>query len=252
MTKLKLLPSLAQLLNVFNPKKKKSKTSFSPPPPPSFLDKINTTPPPQTEKKVSPPPLKKHTLSTHTKKRKSSHRIDKHGFHILTDKNDLYRIFCAEEKKWESKFKSNDKRREKTSQEDFATLWKSFQSDRRQISMMDEKIKSESGADFNLSRSEKLRDYPSPQIEIDMHGFTAMEAETRIEGIIWNARYKGILTLRIITGKGLHSTRKAVLPDLVEAKLIYLKRRKWILDYRWEKGEKQKSGSIIVYLIPLR
>ncbi|OQX20720.1 MAG: hypothetical protein BWK80_35435, partial [Desulfobacteraceae bacterium IS3] len=56
-------------------------------------------------------------------------------------------------------------------------------------------------------------------------------------------------TVRIIVGKGLHSEGKAVLRDVVEEKLVSLKREGMILSFKWEKTNKLKSGAIIVYLI---
>jgi hypothetical protein len=54
----------------------------------------------------------------------------------------------------------------------------------------------------------------------------------------------------IIVGKGLHSQGKAILPDVVEKKITRLKRKKWLLGFEWEKKDKRKSGSLIVYLLP--
>ncbi len=84
---------------------------------------------------------------------------------------------------------------------------------------------------------------------MDLHGYTAAEAQSGTEAFIRKARNKGIHTLRLITGKGLHSQGKAVLPDVVERKLIELKQKKWVLGYKWEKKDKRKSGAVIVYLV---
>jgi hypothetical protein len=39
-----------------------------------------------------------------------------------------------------------------------------------------------------------------------------------------------------------------VLPDVVEDKLIELKRQNIVLAYEWDKKKKSKSGAVIVYL----
>jgi len=54
--------------------------------------------------------------------------------------------------------------------------------------------------------------------------------------------------LRIIVGKGIHSLSKAVLPDVVEKKIVELKKEDIVMTFLWEKHRKLKSGAIIVYL----
>jgi DNA-nicking Smr family endonuclease len=87
-------------------------------------------------------------------------------------------------------------------------------------------------------------------MELDLHGATAPDAEKRTESFIENARREKIRTVRIIVGKGLHSEGKAKLPDVVEKKIIRLKRKNWLLGFEWEKKDKRKSGAMIVYLVP--
>jgi len=93
-----------------------------------------------------------------------------------------------------------------------------------------------------------LKQYPAPETELDLHGFTGPEAVQRTVSFVAAARQKGLLTLRIITGKGLHSEGPAVLPDVVEQVLSEMKQEKEIFSFRWEKNEKQKSGAVLVYL----
>lgn len=99
-----------------------------------------------------------------------------------------------------------------------------------------------------LSLKEKLHRYPPPQAQLDLHGETALKARQRAEAFIRSARADGLFTLRIIVGKGLHSQGGAVLPDVIEDLTLALKRQDLVLTYRWEKGIKRKSGSLIVYL----
>ncbi|MEJ2031923.1 MAG: Smr/MutS family protein [Deltaproteobacteria bacterium] len=99
------------------------------------------------------------------------------------------------------------------------------------------------------SIADRLREYPAPQGEIDLHRLTGPEAAVRIENFIQTALGKGLQTLRIITGKGLHSEGPAVLPEVTEHKLFELKERGLLLNYRWEKKKRERSGAVIVYLL---
>lgn len=96
--------------------------------------------------------------------------------------------------------------------------------------------------------SEIIRDTPPPDKNLDLHGKTAVEAEALARAFIHSSRLEGVQSLRIITGKGLHSPGHAVLPDTIETLLQTLKADNQILTYRWEKREKHKSGAVIVYL----
>ena len=100
-----------------------------------------------------------------------------------------------------------------------------------------------------LSDREKLKSYPPAQEDLDLHGKTGPEAERKTTAFIRTTASLKLRTVRIITGKGLHSDGPAVLPDVVETKLKELKAEKRIFDFAWEKREKHKSGSIIVYLL---
>jgi DNA-nicking Smr family endonuclease len=99
-----------------------------------------------------------------------------------------------------------------------------------------------------LTLKERLKRYPKPQGQLDLHGATALQAEQRTDSYIRTAHANGLFTLRIIVGKGLHSEAGAVLPDVVEDRLVRLKRDGLVLSYRWDKGVKRKSGAVIVYL----
>ncbi len=91
--------------------------------------------------------------------------------------------------------------------------------------------------------------YPTPENQLDLHGCTAAEAEMRVAAFVRAGRGKGLLTLRIITGKGRHSAgNRPVLPDVVERLLLDLKREGIVLAFHWEKKEKHKSGALLVFL----
>lgn len=95
---------------------------------------------------------------------------------------------------------------------------------------------------------EQLKGYPPPQGELDCHGLTAAEAETTLHRFLSQAGQAALRTVRVITGKGRHSMNGPVLRDMVESELRLLKKSGAIVAFRWEKKEKERSGSIIVYL----
>ncbi|WP_051283917.1 Smr/MutS family protein [Desulforegula conservatrix] len=95
---------------------------------------------------------------------------------------------------------------------------------------------------------QRIKRYPGPQEDLDLHGFTAIEADRKTDIFIRSARRRGLFTVKIIVGKGTHSQGRAVLPDVVEDRLAALKNEKEILTFRWEKRLKTQSGSVIAYL----
>ena len=99
-----------------------------------------------------------------------------------------------------------------------------------------------------LSDREKLKSYPAPQSTLDLHGKTGPEAARKTASFIRETAALKLQTVRIITGKGLHSDGPAVLPDVVEIKLTELLAAQRIFTFVWDKGEKHRSGSVIVYL----
>ena len=188
--------------------------------------------PPAARAKDTPP-----TLPVTKKKVKipSKTKFDKKGFRIITDNESFSQLFQLD--------------RQKESEENFAQLFEKFQADAYQQQMLKEKKSLPKGEmPLPLTVGERLKSYPAPQEELDLHGYTAVEAGRRTEAFMRNARLRKLRTVRIIVGKGLHSNGKAVLPDVVEAKIIQLKRTRLVLSYKWEKKDKRKSGSLVVYL----
>ena len=109
--------------------------------------------------------------------------------------------------------------------------------------MLQEKQKEADAAEFVTNKDFK------PTFEIDLHGYTALQAEMRAESFIHLALKQKALAVRIITGKGLHSEGQPVLPDTVEDVLKKLKKENLVKSWRWEKGQKEKSGALIVQLV---
>ena len=116
---------------------------------------------------------------------------------------------------------------------------------------MEEMLKKKFGglpSEHPIPLRKKLAAYPPPQEIMDLHGCTADQAEEKTEDFIRRARHRGMRTLLIIVGKGLHSEGRAVLPDVVENRVLVLKQKNWVLAYEWEKKIQRKSGALIVYL----
>lgn len=90
--------------------------------------------------------------------------------------------------------------------------------------------------------------YPSPQEHLDLHGLTGQEAEAKVTNFLLTARQKGLRTVAVITGKGLHSKGLPVLRDLVEGMAKDMKAGREIRNYVWENGQRERSGAIIIYL----
>jgi DNA-nicking Smr family endonuclease len=106
--------------------------------------------------------------------------------------------------------------------------------------------KAAAGEEKRMSVGELVKDYPGPQQEIDLHGHTGAEAMYELEHFISRSIEQHLRTVRVITGKGLHSRHmRSVLPELTERKLSQLKRSRKVLAYRKERT----GGSYVVYLI---
>ncbi len=99
-----------------------------------------------------------------------------------------------------------------------------------------------------ITEKQRLKRYPLPQGQIDLHGYSAIKADLNVESYLRNAYRNGTYTVRVIVGKGLHSKDGPVLPDIVEKRLAQLKKDKIVFAYEWEKKKKSKSGSITVFL----
>lgn len=171
--------------------------------------------------------------SQRTRAARADFPTDRHGIPRLDDQTDLQRLFDAAVDETENAEALGD------------VLHRTLDHDARGL------MKKKTGGFFpprRLSLKEKLRRYPSPQAQLDLHGATAAKARQRAEDFIRASRANGHFTVRIIVGKGLHSEAGAVLPDAIEDLLVLLKREDLVLSYCWDKRIKRKSGAIIVYL----
>lgn len=131
--------------------------------------------------------------------------------------------------------------------EDFAALLASSLSEKSEAVLLHEK-RDRVEPVRQISVAERLKYYPPVQAELDLHGYTAAKADQTAELYIRRAYSVGTYTLRIIVGKGLHSEHGAVLPDVISDRLTALKQDGIVLEWKWEKGKKSKSGAMVVYL----
>jgi len=91
-----------------------------------------------------------------------------------------------------------------------------------------------------------VKSYPVVQCELDLHGFSVPEGLFELERFITQSLQHRLRTVRVITGKGLHSKNMiSVMPEEIEKKLAHLKREAKVFAFRREKT----GGSFAVYLI---
>ena len=94
----------------------------------------------------------------------------------------------------------------------------------------------------------RLKRYPAVETELDLHGCTAMQAESRARSFILTCQRRGFFTIRIIVGKGRHSPLGPVLPDVVEDLAVQMRKEGPVLHFQWENKRKSTSGALVVYL----
>ena len=112
---------------------------------------------------------------------------DKHGFSVLTDKDDLFEVFTGEKAETQLDEKFSDMLESSFFEKDLQPLLKEKK----------ENIIPSEG----IATRELIKAYPPPEEEIDLHGYTGKGAEMEIESFIQSCRTKGVRTLRIIGGK---------------------------------------------------
>ncbi len=205
--------------------------------------------------------IKKELIQDHKKERKN-----KHGISIIDDSKSLLKIFQKQntetkneiiETKTEKhtkitenyqKILENDKKNTENNKEIFSQLLDISFKNKDIKDLMQEK-KSNDFFKKPISLKQRLKQYPLPEKELDLHRVTAQQANIKAESYIRTAFKQGILTLRIIVGRGLHSHDGiAVLPDLIEELLKKLKQQGIVLWFELEGEKKSTAGAFIVYL----
>ena len=167
----------------------------------------------------------------------ASPRLDRHGIRQLRRAENLYALFTGEVP-------------EEVEPGSFAELFPGSLSKEGMAALLVAKhgLGLDSG-EQPLGRQARLRRYPPPQVELDLHGLTVNEAAVRVESFVQTAQGKGLKTLRLITGKGLHSQGRPVLPGITESLLLALQARNVVYTYRWDGCGREPSGSVVVYLV---
>jgi DNA-nicking Smr family endonuclease len=84
-----------------------------------------------------------------------------------------------------------------------------------------------------------------PEAELDLHGLTVDEALTRVRFFLDDARYRGLQTVLIITGKGLHSPDGPVLRQAVEKLLDQSRQR--VLEWGNAPRSYGGGGALVVF-----
>ena len=87
-----------------------------------------------------------------------------------------------------------------------------------------------------------------PESQLDLHGLRAEKAEKKTNSYLLTQKQRGRKILRIITGKGIHSTGPGVLRDVVEMVLLEAKDKGIVAEHCWEQKQKEKSGAVLVFL----
>ena len=162
---------------------------------------------------------------------------DRHGLPFLDKNQHLFDVFKVDEN--EDKVPAEDV-------ENFSELLESSLKGKNQDALLMEKKDRTPSAPVPLKK--RLKRYPPPEKQLDLHGLTAAEADGRAETYIRHSWRNGFFTLRIVVGRGIHSEAGAVLPHVVEDLLVRLKRDGVVLWFEWDRKQKSRSGAVIVYL----
>ncbi len=105
---------------------------------------------------------------------------------------------------------------------DFGKILDKWEKEKKSAFIDKDRILS-SGQNQNKSKLHRIKDLKKmkPQDKLDLHGFTASEAETELEIFLNNSKKKGLKKVLIVHGKGIHSPNGPVLKDTVKT---YLRR----------------------------
>ncbi|WP_459914311.1 Smr/MutS family protein [Desulfocicer niacini] len=145
-------------------------------------------------------------------------------------------------------FKVSEKEDESAPEEveNFSELLESSLKGKNQDALLREKRDRAPSAPVSLKK--RLKRYPPPEKQLDLHGLTGAEADVQAETYLRHSWRNGFFTLRLVVGRGLHSEAGAVLPHVVEDLLVRLKRDGVVLWFEWDRKQKFRSGAVIVYL----
>lgn len=88
----------------------------------------------------------------------------------------------------------------------------------------------------------------SPEAELDLHGLTTDAAVTKARFFVEDARYRGLRTLLIITGRGLHSQEGPVLRQAVVKLLSQMHEQ--VLEWGSAPRRYGGDGAVVIFLRP--
>jgi len=165
-----------------------------------------------------------------------SQRFNKHGLPVIEEVEG--QLFPGEQGGFSEQSQKESKESEDL-EEDFAVLLEASLKQKKSVTK--KKI-------IPMPIKKRLKRYPPPEAELDLHGFTALGAELKAKSFISTCKHQGYFSLRLIVGKGLHSDIGPVLPDVIEDLLKNMKKENLVLAYEWDQKKKSKSGAVIVYL----
>ncbi len=163
----------------------------------------------------------------------------------ITNDDEIIKGFLGKEEELDIDLENNnflkpEKKEIEEKPENFESLLETFETDIKKNNDNDEK------ADLNLF--EKINSYPPIQKTKDLHGAFSSDTEKIIRAFISDSKLHGIKTVKLITGKGIHSKTAPVIPETAWDVLVKLKRENKILYMKWEKKNNPLSGSIIVFI----
>lgn len=160
----------------------------------------------------------------------------------LSNDDEIIKEFLGKEENFEIESDKNDffeiKTKKKEEPQNFESLLETFGTN----------IKKDEKENKKLNLFEKIKDYPPVQKTKDLHGTTSLDVEKNIRNFISESKLHGIKTVKIITGKGIHSKTAPIIPEFSWDILVKLKRENKITYMKWDKKNNPLSGSIIVFI----
>ncbi|MBF0413878.1 MAG: Smr/MutS family protein [Desulfamplus sp.] len=188
-------------------------------------------------------------------------KVDKHGMPFLNGTGSLSKIFSdgAESEKYLSIKHCNSQEIYTDLAQDTSLSGENAEQDENFLELIENALKGKDRDSMMRAKSDRplpeavplkkrLKRYPPPEDEIDLHGYNAKEAESKTEIYLRNCWRNGLFTVQIIVGRGIHSPYGAVLPDVVEDLMTRLKREGVLLWFEWDRRTKSQSGAVIAYL----
>lgn len=91
------------------------------------------------------------------------------------------------------------------------------------------------------------KQFPYPDMSLDLHGHTKEEARKKLEWIINHAKYNNYICIKIITGIG-----KKILQPLVRKQLRQWKKQEKITDFTevfHEDSKEKKHAGVFLYTV---